>query len=434
MRRSIRNSLRCILSFTAIALLLALIVPAATPSGGTIGPRAKNVSWQGQFYAAAAVADPTACPQASLDPANAVCDHFMLTVNVAPSFWNTYIGGAEVTITWASSDNDFDLYVYDGNGNEVGSSAAGGTTSERVLITEAAGTYDVVIVPFLVTSSDYKGTAQFISQRPSKIAGGGPATYHGTFVSGDNPNKAPQNKAVTSKAALILQAHDVGHEAAEPTLGVDRHGAIFYAAAAFDGIGGTAKTTVLRSTDGGLTWQKVSPAIADNEEHPFTLDPYIYVDAVGRVFDIDMLGGGSYLSFTDDEGANWMTTALTVAGANDHQTLVAGKTPIGNPVLQPVDPAFPKICYYCVNQVSDSWCARSLDGGRTFAQTATPAYTGEDPAAGGFCGGLHGHVKPDPDGRIFLPKDHCGFPWLAISADGGDTWTRTKVSKSIGET
>ena len=54
------------------------------------------------------------------------------------------------------------------------------------------------------------------------------------------------------------------------------------------------------------------------------------------------------------------------------------------------------------------------------------------PAAGGFCGGLHGHVKADLDGRIFLPKGHCGFPWLAISADGGDTWTRVQISNLIG--
>src|SRR5437867_2021341 len=191
MRRSIRNSLRCILSFTAIALLLALIVPAATPSGGTIGPRAKNASWQGQFYAAAAVADPTACPPAGLDPANTVCDHFTLTVNVDPSFWNTYVGGAEVTITWASADNDFDLYIYGQSGSLVASSAQGGTTFERVLIVAASGTYNVVVVPFLVTQSDYKGVAEFIAQKPGKLPGGGPTAYHGTYVSGANPSSAP---------------------------------------------------------------------------------------------------------------------------------------------------------------------------------------------------------------------------------------------------
>ena len=267
------------------------------------------------------------------------------------------------------------------------------------------------------------------------LEGGGPAAYHGTVVSGANPAQAPQNQALplADQDALVLQAHDIGHDAAEPTIGVDPSGAVFYAAAAFDGVGGLAKTTVLRSADGGQTWQTVSPSIAGTQTHPVTLDPYIYVDPTGRVFDIDLLLAGSHLSFSDDQGANWTTTALTVAGANDHQTLAAGPPPAGNPAVRPLDPAFPRIVYYCVNQVSDSWCARSLDGGLVFTQTATPAFLGVDPAAGGVCGGLHGHLVADPDGRIFLPKEHCGFPWIAISEDGGDTWKRVRVSDTIGE-
>src|SRR5438094_7015180 len=112
---------------------------------------------------------------------------------------------------------------------------------------------------------------------------GGPSAYYGTFVSGANPARAPQNNALplNNQNALVLQMHDVGHDAAEPSLGVDPKGAIFYAAAAFDGIGGTAKTTVLRSTDDGLSWQNVSPSVENTEAHPFTLDPYLYVDRAG---------------------------------------------------------------------------------------------------------------------------------------------------------
>ena len=154
-----------------------------------------------------------------------------------------------------------------------------------------------------------------------------PAAYNGTFISGPNPATAPQNKALRLKNqnALVLQTHDVGHDAAEPTLGVDPKGAIFYAAAAFDGINGEPKTTVLRSTDGGLTWQNISPSVGNTQTQPFTLDPYLYVDPIGRVFTVDMLGAGSYLSFSDDQGQNWTTTALTIAGANDHQRTGASR-------------------------------------------------------------------------------------------------------------
>src|SRR5439155_17330091 len=81
-------------------------------------------------------------------------------------------------------------------GNLVAASAAGGTTFERALVTAASGTYDVVVVPFTVVQSGYQGVAQFISQKASKVPGGGPAAYYGTFVSGANPANAPKNKAV----------------------------------------------------------------------------------------------------------------------------------------------------------------------------------------------------------------------------------------------
>jgi hypothetical protein len=85
-----------------------------------------------------------------------------------------------------------------------------------------------------------------------------------------------------------------------------------------------------------------------------------------------------------------------------------------------------------VNQVADSWCARLLDGGATFVQGATPAYLGVDADTGAVCGGLHGHVATDSAGRVLLPKGHCAFPWLAISENGGDTWTRVQISDKIG--
>jgi len=78
--------------------------------------------------------------------------------------------------------------------------------------------------------------------------------------------------------------------------------------------------------------------------------------------------------------------------------------------------------------VIDSTCGRSLDGGITWSASGEPAYQGYDQAAGGLCGGLTGHLAADPEGRIFLPKGHCGHPWISISADDGTTWTRVQVS------
>ncbi|HEV3473642.1 MAG TPA: hypothetical protein VG408_10675, partial [Actinomycetota bacterium] len=56
-----------------------------------------------------------------------------------------------------------------------------------------------------------------------------------------------------------------------------------------------------------------------------------------------------------------------------------------------------------------------------------PGFFGQD----GFCGGLHGHGHVGPEGTLYLPREFCGKPMLAISHDEGRTWTRVEVSKKI---
>ena len=91
---------------------------AAIPGQGTISDTATSTSWIGQVYPASVVALPDQCPPAA-DPANLICDHYLLTVDVPESYWDTHTGGAQVQITWADANNDFDLFVYDSAGNQV---------------------------------------------------------------------------------------------------------------------------------------------------------------------------------------------------------------------------------------------------------------------------------------------------------------------------
>jgi hypothetical protein len=440
---------------TLAALLLAGGGTAATPGSGTVSPTSPSTTWQGIHYDTAAfvlgqvASDP--CPSAALDPNDATCDHYRVTVDVPSSFWSSNVGGATITISWGSADNDFDMYVYDGAGNLVKQSVSSSTTYERVVIPDASGTYEVRVAPFTVVDSGYDGNVT-LSAAPTSPAPslGGPAAYHGVVVSGANPDVAPTNTSLRLKKSDIPQFQfvDTGFQAAEPTTGVDKTGTAFYAAATFDGINGSAHTTVIRSRDSGLTWGSVQPTIAGADTHPETLDPYVYLEpSSGRVFDIDLFGEnqavglplGAELSFSTDQGTTWTTTVLTIPGLNDHQTLFAGPTPVGNPALVPLDPTFPKVLYFCVNQVSDTACAHSLDGGLTWSPTGAPAFTGFDPAVSdpgiagvpSACGGLQGHLAADGQGRLFLPKAHCGRPWLAISDDGGLTWRRVLVSDQI---
>src|SRR2546421_10501767 len=131
---------------------------AASPSSGTVSQSNPNLPWSGALFVMSTPV-PEACPPAG-DPGNVRCDHFFLTIDVPATFWTQNTGGVAIRIAWLSSDNDFDLYVYNSDGTQVASSAAGGTTSEAVFLEfPAPGVYEVRVVPFLVLGSDYQGAA-----------------------------------------------------------------------------------------------------------------------------------------------------------------------------------------------------------------------------------------------------------------------------------
>jgi hypothetical protein len=231
---------------------------------------------------------------------------------------------------------------------------------------------------------------------------------------------------------LTVQASYVGRQAAEPTVAVDPDGNAYVAAGTFDGPGIVVpQTYVMKSTDGGNTWEKTSPTLPNgNASPPVTLDPYIYSDPeTGRLFNPELYVGCTYMNISDDGGDSWIPNPVACGSfVNDHQTIAVGNPP---PALEPLMQAYPNVLYYCFNRIVDSNCGRSLDGGLTFQPTATPAFVGYDPAAGGLCGGLHGHIHVGPEGNLYLPKGHCNKPWLAISSDGGTSWTRTQVSDTV---
>ncbi|HVM36216.1 MAG TPA: sialidase family protein [Actinomycetota bacterium] len=219
----------------------------------------------------------------------------------------------------------------------------------------------------------------------------------------------------------------VGFPAGEPTLAVTKKGDLF-----FPSIDTSRANHVelLRSTDDGESWDVASPALAGVNSHPISLDPYVYADrATSRVFNIDLTVACSILSFTDDGGKTWTTNPLACGRpVNDHQTLFSGP-PVSSPTFD-----YPNVVYYCWNDVASSSCSKSLDGGITFSPTGSPAFTGVQPGSGNdegqasFCGGLHGHGVVDRRGWVYLPKESCLRPWLAISRDEGRTWENIRVS------
>ena len=228
----------------------------------------------------------------------------------------------------------------------------------------------------------------------------------------------------------VAQRSDIGREAAEPTVAVTKKGNVFIPAATFDAAGNAlARTEIRASFDRGKTWRTVG-AGNDFANPPTTLDPFIFVDpTTDRIYNDDLTLACSYLSFSDDEGESFTVNPVACGlPVNDHQSIATGKpvrsTPIG----------YPNIFYYCgINQIADTSCAKSLDGGRTFLPGGI-AYVGINPGSENlFCGGLAGHVVTGLKGEVYVPRLYCDVPTVAISTDEGTTFTQVKVSEVEGE-
>ena len=222
----------------------------------------------------------------------------------------------------------------------------------------------------------------------------------------------PASPAAGRPLDFVLRT--TGFEGGEPTLTVLKDGSIF----------AQAMEHVVRSKDNGKTWKSVHvPPTGDT-----TLDPYIHGDArTGRILSTQLLGACQEQSISDDKGKTW-TDVATQCPAGDHQKIGSG--PWADPTAKP----YPRNVYTCLNDVGDTACAISLDGGFTFAPPV-PVFLGTDPDAPngiggvpGFCGGLEGDPVSGPDGTIYLPREYCGRPFVGVSKDDGVTWSTHYVA------
>ncbi len=263
------------------------------------------------------------------------------------------------------------------------------------------------------------GTAAAIA-----VASAGQATAAGSRTA--VAHTAGGKKVATSMKAPTPKLFDYHHHAGEPTLGITRDGHVIVTAGAGCvtsclGSTNTLETVapggraVVITKDKGKTWQDVSPGKAGVSPHVTSLDPYLLVDhaaEVDRTFDIDLNAACNELSYSDDQGATWVTNPLSCGEpVNDHQTLFTGK-----PVTSPSLPLYPRIVYYCFNKLAYTDCTKSLDGGITFLPTANTV----NPE----CSGLNGHGVSDSRGWIYVPYTGCGnTPTIAMSKDEGTTWT-----------
>lgn len=293
----------------------------------------------------------------------------------------------------------------------------------------AAATLLLTALGSLVVTAEAAPKAKAPTQAPT-------VAYHGATVTSTTV-PAANRKIAYRGTPLRFAATTLPRDTAEPTIGVTKNGTVFVPAGAFDsGLNNPAssfpRTVVYMSRDGGRSFKPLDAGVGGTEANELTFDPYVYVDPdFGRAFNVDLLLAGTAITFTDNQGESFGTGFANVAGANDHQTLVTGVPPKGNPLLTATDPAFPKIVYYCVNTIARIACANSRDGGRTYSEAGTSPSQAVATDGGLVCGSLHGHIVTDRDGRLFVPRSECGKLVLGVSEDGGLTWKTRTVSTTL---
>ena len=230
-----------------------------------------------------------------------------------------------------------------------------------------------------------------------------------------------------SKKPARRNAHNLGFESFEPTIGATRNGDLYFSITPDHGVAIGWEASIARSRDGGRTWKDVGPrTVGDNSMPPETNDPYIYVDpATGRVFTFHMspILTCSIMSFSDNGGKTWQTNPKGCSPTViwDHQTIVAAKS------RGVATQGYPNVLHQCVNAVYAAMCSRSLDGGYTWDPSVV-AYTNEH--IGNGCGAQHGHLMNGPKGHVYLPTSRCGtHPTVFISGNDGATWRESVISK-----
>jgi hypothetical protein len=268
--------------------------------------------------------------------------------------------------------------------------------------------------------------------RPTSPPPPPPAPGTATFVNYPAPNSCPVPALTTPPPGCLQPATGSTtageHGAGEPSIGVD-----WNTGKAFIQAGNHTLQVTFDDT--------VKPAAASwlDKRSPFareSLDPILFTDdghfgGTNRTFTSQLNGATSELSFTDDDGNNWLPTQGSGQPAGvDHQTVGSGPYASSAPLIRT---AYPHAIYYCSQDIVTAFCSRSDDGGLTFGP-GVPIYTfttvnGVDlPVAPGTCGGLHGHVRVSPDGTAYVPNRNCqdangkSRPGVAVSSDNGLNW------------
>jgi hypothetical protein len=370
---------------------------AANPNEGTLTDTSGAVTWTGgpfsQDNASALLLSPPQC-DSTLNP----CDDFTLHVSTPAGYGADH--DLTVSVSWADPSADFDVYVLDAQGNEVGG-AASTADPEQVKVPPTSGDYTVRVVPYSAGTQTFSATASLTS---TGSTGGGTGTGSTGSGPGFDTFAAPSS---------LRGANDAG----EPSIGDNWNtGTTMYQA----GLSTYSVKWDDSTSPATPTWKDVSANGGNGcpQGSTVSLDPILFTDhQTGRTFESQLTGVDSFTCLTDDDGATWAPSqGGGIPSGVDHQSIGGGPFSADGLGALPTS-TYPNAVYYCSQDIATAFCAVSRDGGTTFG-AGVPTYSLLD------CGGLHGHIKVAPDGTAYLPNADCGDSQaVATSTDNGTTWT-----------
>src|SRR5688572_14844292 len=382
----------------------------ATPSGGTLSVGTPTLTFStGPHSESNPDADCEAGP----------CDDYALAVDLPADYATTHpTARIEVDLEY-DFHGDLDLVLLDADGNELDSSGDPPGLPEHMETPALGGmrAMTVRVVPFLVANTQATVTIALVTPPPP----GPPATPQG----------------LPPRFQLHVAPPDLGNDAGEPSVGVNRHTQramfISYTQALRLTFRENAIPALPMACD--AQWEDKSGTLTTLN----TLDPILFTDEVtGRTFNSQLSGANSLFEFTDDDGEVWTPGQIGAPnGGADHQTVASGAYPVG---AVPPNASWPatgpkRAVYYCSQSVAGAVCSRSDDGGLTFG----PGYPFKNEECS--AGALHGHVKVAPDGTVYVPdSSQCVLPLggtaekvvAFVSGDAGVTWAVRPLPDSTG--